>query len=217
MTDRVRDGVFFSAPAALPRGRHTLDRADVLAAQAERLMIAMTELLADGGWASVSVGSVAARAGVSRAAFYESFPDKESCAFAAYDRFIDVLLAQLAAAAGAGDTWERFMHGIVAAYLGTLQADLVVARAFQVEMDAVGREARERRRAALQRFADFIRSERERRWSARPRLSRAAYVGAVYAARQIASDHLDQEGEPDLAALTPDLVEWIAKSLQPGD
>ena len=220
MTARVREGIFFNVPRVLPRGRHSLTREQVLAVQRERLMAAMTELLAARGYLAVKIGEVAERAGVSRAAFYQCFSDKDACAFAAYDRFIEVLLGRLAAAGRGHTDWEAFLAALVEAYLGTLHEDLVVARAFQVEMDAAGAPARERRRAALVRFAEFIRTHRERLAAdvgdAGPRsLPLSAYLGAVYAARQIASDAVDTQRSPDLLALAPELAGWITDLLRP--
>lgn len=79
----------------LPRGRHELSRDDVLTAQRERLMIATTELMADSGYQGVGVRQIAKRARISPAAFYECFPDKDACVFAAYGRFIEVLLTRI--------------------------------------------------------------------------------------------------------------------------
>lgn len=217
MTKSVREGVFFAAQAAtLPRGRHQLSREEVLTSQRERLMAALTELLAAGGQANLAVGDVADRAHVSRASFYECFDDLEACAFAAYDRFIEVLLGRLIAAGGT--TWDDKLYALVEAYLGTLQEDLVVARAFQVEMDALGPGARARRRRSLVRFAEHIRAERERLGSSAgpiAPLPLSAFVGAVYAARQLACDALDEVAEPDLLALAPELNGWLAVLLAP--
>jgi len=80
----------------------------------------------------------------------------------AYDRFIEVLLKTLTERLEDAEDWTGFINGLLEGYLGTLTQDFVVARAFQVEMDAVGAEARARRRAALVRFARFIRSQHER-------------------------------------------------------
>jgi AcrR family transcriptional regulator len=214
---RVREGVFFQVPVVLPRGRHGLTREQVLAAQRERLMASMTELMAARGYREVKVGEVAGRAGVSRAAFYECYSDKEACAFAAYDRFIEVLLGRLAATERP-DHWDGYMTTLLEAYLGTLQQDLVVARAFQVEMDAVGRAARERRRTALVRFAEFLSGERERLAADEGRLRplpASAYLGVVYAARQLASDALDAEPHPNLLSLVPELADWMSQLLGP--
>lgn len=218
MPDRVREGVFFKIPVALPRGRHSLTRDQVLAAQRERLMASVTELMAARGYAAIRVGDVAERAGVSRAAFYECFDSKEACTFAAYDRFIEVLLGRLAATERS-DNWDEFMVGLLEAYFGTLQEDLVVARAFQVEMDSAGEPARRKRRAALVRFAEFLRSERERLAQGHPGvhpLPLSAYLGVVYAARQIASDALDAQKSPRLLEMVPELAGWMNELLVPG-
>jgi AcrR family transcriptional regulator len=215
VVQRIRDGVFFHAPSVLPRGRHELTRDQVTTAQRERLMIAMTELMAARGFQRVGIRDVAARAGVSSAAFYECFADKEACVFTAYDRFIGVLLERIAQAPQPGLDWDGWIGRVIEAYLGTLHQDPVVGRAFQVEMDAVGSQARERRRAALTGLAAFIRAERDRLWSAElSPVPDTAYIGAVYAVRQIASDELDRTPTPDLLALAPDLSGWISGMLR---
>jgi hypothetical protein len=45
-------------------------------------------------------------------------------------------------------------------------------------------------------------------------MSSEAYLGAVYAARQVASDALDTESQPDLLALTGGLVPWLTQSFR---
>jgi AcrR family transcriptional regulator len=215
---RVKPGVFFAAPAQLPRGPHTLAREEVLAAQRERLMAALTEVMAARGYHRVSIGEVATRSGVSRSAFYECFDGKDACAFAAYDRFIDVLLTTLAERVAMPVDLDDRIVALLEGYLGTLQHDLVVARAFLVEVDAVGLEARDRRRDALRRIAGLLRADHERRQADDPALGpplpEEAYLGAVYAARQLASDALDEEHEPDLLALAPKLAAFLANSFR---
>lgn len=208
----VHPGVFFEPPVTLPRGRHQLPRGQILAAQRERLMIAFTELLADRGFARVAVADVAARAGVSRTAFYEAFADKQACAFAAYDRFIDVLLARVRAALAADGDVGTVLAAAIGAYFETLQSDLVVGRAFQVEIDAVGPAARERRRRSLDRFAAALRSRHQALREGDPLLpdvGHVIFVGLIYAVRQLASDLLEREREPRFDALLPELVLWI--------
>jgi AcrR family transcriptional regulator len=212
----VQEGVFFQTSVRLPRGRHELSREQVLDVQRERLMVAVVELMAVSGYHAVTVREVAARAGVSTAAFYECFPDKVSLVFAAYDRFIQVLMERIAASVRPGEQeWGDFVVGLVDGYLGTLQRDLVVARAFQVEMDAVGGVARERRRQALGAVADLVRAERERFWSGgHAALSPLAYIATVYGVRQIASDALDEQDHPNLLALVPVVATWVATTLR---
>jgi AcrR family transcriptional regulator len=216
--ERVSDGVFFQVPKRLPRGRHRLTRDEVLAAQRERLMIATTELLAERGYLAVGVREIATRAGVSRAAFYECFADKQECVFAAHDRFVAVLQARLAATVNRDGDWDAFVTSMLSAYLGALQEDLAVARAFQVEMDALGREARARRRTALRQLAEFVRTSwaqvfgEEFRGAA---ASQASYLAVVHAVRQAACERLDEQSQPDLIGLVPELAEWITRFLAP--
>lgn len=214
LTSRITEGVFFSAPADLPRGRHELSRDKVLSAQRERLMIATTELMAESGYQGVAVRRIAKRAKVSPAAFYECFPDKDACVFAAYGRFIEVLLNRIRdVLPTASFAWDhRTIAVVVDGYLSALNADPVVARAFQVEMDTVGRRARVQRRAALVGMAQALKSERERS-PGNPRAPLSAYVGAVYAIRQLASDALDEPEEGSVTDLSAEAGVWIAAML----
>lgn len=215
---QIRENAFFRTPATLPRGRHQLARCEVLSAQRERIMIAATELLATVGYKEIGVREVTSRARVSRAAFYECFPDLDSAFHAAYDRFIGVLVTRLVEAIGDANTWDGTVHAVVSAYLSALQADVVVARAFQVEMDALGRPARDRRREALGLLAATLKDERDRAWPGAESVPLTAYVGAVYMVRQLASDALDAQPRPDLASLADATTHWVAHLLTlPGD
>ena len=143
--------------------------------------------------------------------------DLEACAFAAYNRFVEVLLRRFAEVRSGGVSLEEFIKGLLYAYLGLMEDDPVCARAFLVEFDSMGREARDQRRHALREIAEFI-SVAQDELSAddvQPVLRRplSAYLGVVYACRQIATDKLDQELEPELRTLVPELASWAAASL----
>jgi AcrR family transcriptional regulator len=187
-----------------------MSREQVRAAQRDRLLIAVTELLAAHGYRGFGPGEIASRAGVSLAAFYELFENKEACVFAGYDRFIDVLLTRMAALDETRKERATLTKEIVRTYLETLASDLVVARAYQVEIDALGPPARERRRNALNAFAAYFRELGERVSPGARELPLSAFIGAVYAARQLASDALDAEDSPDLEALAADLEIWMS-------
>jgi AcrR family transcriptional regulator len=202
----VAQGVYFTLPEALPRGRHNLTREQVIGAQRERILAAMTELLAARGYRHFGPGDVVRRAGVSLHAFYASFENKDACVFAGYDRFIEVLLGRMTVVDVRGLEPGQIVHSLLAAWLATLQADTVVARAYTVEIDALGIESRERRRHALGLFASYIRQLASERGVDLPE---AAYIGIVYAARQLAADALDTEDEPKLNALADELEAWL--------
>jgi len=206
----VSEGVFFAASAKLPRGRHSIGSEKVLASQRERMLVAVTELMAAYGYRGFKVEDVVRRAGVSLAAFYECFEGKDDCVFQGYDRFIEVLLERMVAVAPETSDQVALTAALIDAYVETLSADLVVARAYQLEIDTLGVAARTRRRESLtlfarhiqQRVAEFTEDEElpeEIPW--------VAYIGVVYAARQLVSDALEDD-EPDLRTLSLELQAW---------
>jgi AcrR family transcriptional regulator len=71
--------------------------------QRERLLRAIVERVAEGGYPSARVGDIAAHAGVSRATFYELFENKEECFLAAHRELADRLSAAAAASVAAAD------------------------------------------------------------------------------------------------------------------
>ena len=217
---RIVPGVFFGAPVALPRGPQALPRVDVVAEQRERLMASITELVAAGGYAQVRIGALASRAKVSRTAFYACFPNKAACAFAAYDRFIEVLLDALAQGAGQASDMTELVDVLLDGYFSTLERDLVSTRAFLVEFDALGPPARERRRAALRGIAAYVRRTHEQFRGSDPTLApvfaEEIYLGIVYIARQLACDALDEHPTPDLRAIGRTVSPWLLTTFRPG-
>jgi AcrR family transcriptional regulator len=215
----VMPGVFFGAAVALPRGPRALPRADVLAEQRERLMAAMTELIAAGGYPRVTIGALASRAKVSRTAFYACFASKEECAFAAYERFIESLLATLAARASEADDMAGVIEVMLDGYYSTLEHDLVATRAFLVEFDALGPGARERRRAALRGIASYLRRMHAEFRATDPALAPLfadeVYLGIVYIARQLACDAVDEHSRPELRAIGATLTPWLLNVYRP--
>lgn len=208
---RIQPGIFFTPPAPLPRGRHALDRAEVVAAQRERLLIAATELLAAGGYVSLSAKEICGRAGASLTVFYQCFSTKEECVFAAYDRFIAVLVDRLLAITDDDDAWEMYIWALVREYLDVLRSDPVVARAFQVEMDALGAIAREKRREALTSLAQLAYDIFEKRAPSRVTgMPVEAYLTVVYGIRQLASDAIDR-GDPTFSTLLLEDEAWLAR------
>lgn len=208
----VRNGLFFTLPEALPRGRHKLSSEEVRGGQRERILAATTELLAAEGYRGFNVNDIARRASLSLQVLYGTFENKEQCIFEGYDRFIQVLLKQMTAVPIVDVERIPLVTSIVGKYLDTMQSDLVVARAYQVEVDALGGAARQRRRKSLTLFAAFLReaviqSSPDR--IAPAELTPESYLAVVYGVRQLASDALDARAEPNLSALRTRLEPWL--------
>jgi AcrR family transcriptional regulator len=82
----------------------------------QRLLAAITQLAIDGAYTNVTVGQIVARAGMSRATFYEYFADKEGCFAAALAPIRGQLLAGIRRSV-ASDRPERAIfrvtHGLL--------------------------------------------------------------------------------------------------------
>jgi AcrR family transcriptional regulator len=174
---------------ALPRGPHGLSREEVTRSQRWRLLQATTEAVAEQGYVKTTVADILARAGVSRATFYELFADREECFHAAYEAtaelVADVMAAELARVRESGeqDPLAR-LDRVLGVYLQALHDEPALARVFLVEVYAAGPAAIEQRRASLERFVDIV-SETHRGETgvlgtkANQRFAGQAFVGAV--------------------------------------
>ncbi|POX42382.1 TetR/AcrR family transcriptional regulator [Streptomyces sp. Ru73] len=148
----------------LPRGRHGLSRAEVVASQRMRMLTATAEAMRDLGYARTSVAEVIRRAGVSRETFYQQFRSKEDCFVQALDAATEQLAGLLEEAwrpagspeegrpAAPADVFRRLVH----LYLRTLAEHSAFARLFLVEVYAAGPAAMDRRMEWQRRFADAI-------------------------------------------------------------
>jgi AcrR family transcriptional regulator len=203
--------------ARLPRGPHRLSRAAVAASQRIRLERAITELLAEGGYAAITIGELAARAGVSRGAFYEHFSGKEECLLSAYDRWAARLLESMAGGVTDETTWDQFIDLALDGYLGSLESDPVSARAFIVEMDAAGPGARARRRQAVHAFADTL-ADRHRAMRKRDRrlgpLPNRVFLGLALGVRELLREVMEEGPKPSLRGLKSDVRAWVTATVE---
>jgi AcrR family transcriptional regulator len=143
-------------PRVLPRGRHNLDPQVVAASQRQRLLDAMAELVAEHGYAAVTIGDVATRAGTAKRTFYDHFPDKEQCFLAALDRITDTLVQSVARFfAMPGTVRERCEYSL-RGYLELLGSMPSTSKIFYLESMATGPEAIDRRTDMLLKFARNI-------------------------------------------------------------
>lgn len=162
----------------LPKGRHRLTREQVAEAQRLRLVVAMAEALAEGGYVGTPVAAVLARAGVSRETFYQLYADKQACFLDALDFVGEVLVAELGAATGGSGPPLARAERAIERYLDTIVAQPAFARLFLVEVFAAGPEAMVRRADLQGRIVDAL----HQLFGARSRTARfacQAYVAAV--------------------------------------
>jgi AcrR family transcriptional regulator len=144
------------APRQLPPGRHGLPRGYVLRNQRERILDAVVNVVADCGYAAMTVEDIIAYAGVSRRTFYEHFLNKEQAFLAAYDLVVHQVLAAVNRASAGGATWPERVRLGLGAFLVLLAEEPTLARVCMVDVLAAGPNALARRADAMNRFQDFL-------------------------------------------------------------
>jgi AcrR family transcriptional regulator len=122
----------------------------------DKILTGMLEVVGSEGYDATSVRMVLARTGLYRQAFYDTFPDKESCYLAAFDAGVSRLETLAAAAAASEDSWRGRLRAGLGALLDFLDAEPDIGRALVVEVHAAGAEALARRADAMKRIGDFI-------------------------------------------------------------
>jgi AcrR family transcriptional regulator len=146
--------------STVPRSPHRTLRDEVAASQRGRLLVAMSEVVGEKGYAAATVADVLERAGVSRRTFYEHFADKEACFLAAYDHGVDSMLEAVSGELADldGDDPRAAIETAIRAFLELLAAEPGFARAFLIEVWAAGPAALERHSQVIERFHALMRA-----------------------------------------------------------
>jgi len=133
----------------------------VTSAKRERILEGMLDAVGSHGYDGASVRTVLAQTGLYRQAFYDNFPDKETCYLEAFDFGVARWEGLVVAAAALEKTWQGKLRAGLGAFLDALDREPDVGRALIVEVHAAGAEALERRAEMMKRIADFTDSARE--------------------------------------------------------
>ncbi len=130
-----------------------MPEAEVAESQRGRILQAVTEVVAEEGYAATTVALVIARARVSRTAFYALFDDKEDAFAQAHLVASEQLfgLIQAAVRAHAGADWRTRHRAGVVAYLDGFAGSPAYATSFMVEIRSAGRRLLDQRDQVLER------------------------------------------------------------------
>jgi len=142
--------------ARLPPGRHGLPREFVARNQRLRIIAGMLRSLPLHGYPATTIGHITREAGVSRAAFYQRFTDKQECFLATYDLASGWFCERVEMAVAGEADWAGRLRAGVAEALRLLAGNPTVAHLFAIEVLQAGPTAREHHRAALARFASVL-------------------------------------------------------------
>jgi AcrR family transcriptional regulator len=196
----------------LPRRPQPSVREQLRASQRGRLICAMTDSVADKGYAATSVADVIALAGVSRKTFYAHFRDKEACFLAAYDTGAEAIYAAMVEAVDGLKAWDEILESVLSTWLEFLQADLAFTRAHMVEFWAAGDAARERWKARRDRTANLLKLLHERVREADPTVvpvSDALISAAVGGVNRVVISHVLSGDPAPLTDFGPDLLRFV--------
>ncbi len=127
-------GAATSRRRRLPRGENGMPRSFVVHSQRERILDAVTNLTARGGYAALTVEGIAAEAAVSLQAFYEHFSDKEDAFLVAYEIGQDKALALVEHAYDAQSDWRYGVRGGLSALFGFLAGEPAFAHMAMIDV-----------------------------------------------------------------------------------
>ena len=122
--------------------------------QRERLFGAMVALSAEQGYEATKIADLVKLAGVSRAAFYEHFKDKQECLLAAVDALIEPTIALIEGSEDA-PTGEARVRQAVEAFLGLVARQPAASKVIFIEVYAAGREGEVEVERILDTFEGF--------------------------------------------------------------
>jgi AcrR family transcriptional regulator len=194
-----------------PPGPEPVSRSEVAADQRRRILEATADLVAERGYAEVTIEQIVRRARVGYATFYKHYPDKEQ----AFIALLDAALARTQyvveeAYDRESGSWPDKVGAALGALLTQVAAHPNVAHACLVEAPTATPEAAARHSAALARFVPLLRPGRELNPNS-DRLPKSLEETLVGGVLWVVNQRLIA-GEADrLRALLPEALEFLLR------
>lgn len=174
--------------------------------QRERLFGALIATVAEKGYEATTVADLERLSGVSRAAFYKQFPDKEACLLAAVEAMTGPTLATIARADGYPPGEERARE-VFDAFISLLVEQAAAARLCFVEIYAAGSAALVPVERATDAFESFVAGTLTE-MPGRAEMPREIVRGMVGGLQKVIHTRLYRREEEQLLELVPQLWEW---------
>ncbi|HTE61313.1 MAG TPA: TetR/AcrR family transcriptional regulator [Solirubrobacteraceae bacterium] len=179
-----------------------LAHARALYTQRERILRAVAALVAERGYAKLTIPHISATAGTSNQTLYENFSGKEEALLATFDDFAVRALAETGAAFNSMPTWPDALREALRTLLAFIASEPAFARLAFFELMTAGSAAQQRSELVLDAFAGFLQPGFERSPDVPPVVAHAI-AGGIWSVvhNEIAHDRLAQ-----LPALTPSVA-----------
>jgi AcrR family transcriptional regulator len=178
-----------------------------------RILAAMGTLVAQKGYAAVTIDDLARGARISKRTFYDHFADKQRCLLAAYEAASNVVYdAAVRAAAAPGPPARERIEAVIAAYLKALAARPELTRVFHVEIQAAGAEALELHLEVNRRYAELLRRI-VREGGDGARLSRPTAIALLGAVNELVLHAVAEDRTRRLPALLGTVAPFVDAAL----
>jgi AcrR family transcriptional regulator len=199
---------------ATSSGARSADRREgghVVEMQRRRLLLAIGEVVSQGGLEAATVGRVCEQAGVSRRTFYELFDDRDACLLAALDAQVERLARCVIVGYEGAGSWRERIRSALSLLLEQLDADPDAARVCIVEAPRAGAEILKRRRRVLGALATAVDEGRaeSRAGSEPPPLTAHGVVGGALSVLHARLSESSEDAQRPLVELTGPLMAMI--------
>jgi AcrR family transcriptional regulator len=177
--------------------------------QRERLIDAMIELCAQGGYHKVSITELCSFAGVSPVTFNEQFQSKEDCLVAAHRHCCERIFGRMWALAGESGEWPEAARRAMAVVLEGVQGDPDAGHLLFIEALGGGPLTRAERQRVLREFERGAEQLLERTPTDRQTVD-VPPIAVIGALRHVVSRHLLTHSADRLPSLLEDGMAWLS-------
>jgi AcrR family transcriptional regulator len=136
--------------------RPPLPREFIAVHKQRRIMDALAELTTEQGYEATKISDIVRRAGVARKTLYDNFEGKEEVFLAAFDAARDEVLGRVEeGSAGTDADWQERIEGGLAAFLGYVAEQPILARMCMIEALSATPATTKRYEDALELFVEL--------------------------------------------------------------
>lgn len=190
----------------MPTGRHLVPSDLVAQSQRERMLVAVTALVAEKGYRGTTIEAIAKKARVALSTFYEHFEDKEQCFLAAFDENVADARQVFAELVDPGRPWPEQIATGLEILLEMVVAEPARAKLCLVEAQAAGAAALARYQETLESVAPRLREGRDFTPNA-ARLPDGLEVAIAGGLAWLVHQRLVSDRVDDLKALLPEMLQ----------
>lgn len=185
--------------------RPALPREFIAAHKQRRIMDALAELCAEQGYEATKISDIVRRAKVARKTLYDNFDGKEEVFLATFDAARDEAFGRVEESCAAAEDWQQRVEAGLAALLGYVAQEPVLARMCMIEALSATPATTRRYEDALAAFVKLA-GEALPRSKRLPETIDETLVGGV---AWIVYQQIRREQARDAVDLLPQLTEFV--------